>query len=100
MVLRALVALRGWPTAARFGEQAQAAAGCLLAASARIDPAFQNSCLAGLALLRGSGEVDAGFYALTVDRALVSHGRRQRYGTRGSSSRAAGWSRKWRIRRV
>ena len=79
--LRSLIALRGWPTTTRFGEHAQAAAGWLLAFSARIDPGFQDRCLLLLTRLLETGEVEAGFYAFTVDRVLVTQGRRQRYGT-------------------
>jgi len=85
--LRSLIALRGWPTTARFGEYAQAAAGWLLAFSARIDPGFQDRCLLLLAQLFDAGEVEGGFYAFTVDRVLVTQGRRQRYGTQVPADR-------------
>ncbi|HTJ72685.1 MAG TPA: DUF6624 domain-containing protein [Actinospica sp.] len=79
--LRNLIALPGWPTTRRFGEYAQAAAGWLLAFSARIDPGFQRRCLLLLAQLLETGEVEGDFYGFTVDRVLVSQGRRQLYGT-------------------
>ena len=79
--LKSLIAQRGWPTSTRFGEHAQAAAGWLLAFSARIDPDFQDRCLLLLARLLETGEVEGGFYAFTVDRVLISQGHRQRYGT-------------------
>lgn len=85
--LKALIAARGWPTCARYGVRAQAAAGWLLAVSARIEPAFQNACLDVLEGLIEIGWVDAGFYAFTVDRVLVTQGRRQRYGTQGYERR-------------
>lgn len=88
--LRILVALRGWPTARRFGERAQAAAGWLLAFSARVDPGFQDRCLLLLARLLETGEVEGGFYAFTVDRVLVTQGRRQRYGTQVHADRRLG----------
>jgi hypothetical protein len=79
--LRSLIALRGWPTSSRFGEYGQAAAGWLLAFSARIDPGFQDRCLLLLARLLETGEVKGHFYAFTVDRVLMTQGRCQRYGT-------------------
>jgi hypothetical protein len=79
--LRNLIALRGWPTTKRFGEYAEAAAGWLLAFGARIDPDFQRRCLLLLAQLLETGEVEGHFYGFTVDRVLVTQGRRQRYGT-------------------
>ena len=79
--LRLLVDLRGWPTAERFGEHGQAAAGWLLAFSARTDWGLQDRCLALIARLREHGQVDGHFYAFTVDRVLIGRGRRQRYGT-------------------
>jgi hypothetical protein len=88
--LRSLIALRGWPTTMRFGEHAEAAAGWLLAFSARIDPGFQNRCLLLLARLLETGEVEGGFYAFTVDRVLVTQGRRQRYGTQVPADRHLG----------
>ena len=79
--LRNLIALSGWPTTRRFGEYAEAAAGWLLAFSARIDRGFQRRCLLLLAQLLETGEVEGHFYGFTVDRVLVTQGRRQRYGT-------------------
>lgn len=79
--LRNLIALCGWPTTRRFGEYAEAAAGWLLAFSARTDPVFQRRCLLLLAQLLAAGEVEGHFYGFTVDRVLVTQGRRQRYGT-------------------
>lgn len=85
--LRNLIAQCGWPTARRFGEYAQAAAGWLLAFSARVDPVFQRRCLLLLAQLLDAGEVEGDFYGFTVDRVLVSQGRRQRYGTQVHGNR-------------
>jgi hypothetical protein len=88
--LKALIAGRGWPTCARYGVRAQAAAGWLLAVSARIDPGFQNACLDVLEGLLEIGWVDAQFFAFTVDRVLVTQGRGQRYGTQGYERRRRG----------
>ena len=85
--LKALIGVHGWPGAARFGQNAQAAAGWLLAVSAGIDPGFQNSCLDLLEGLLEVAGLDAQFYAFTVDRVLVSQGRVQRYGTQGFERR-------------
>lgn len=79
--LKQVVEACGWPTPARFGEIVSAAAGWLLAFSARTDPPFQDECLQLLGRLLGDGEVDADYFAFTTDRVLISRGRAQRYAT-------------------
>lgn len=70
----------GWPGAARFGEEAAAAA-WLIAQHAIGLPALQRRCLAALELAAANGGVSAVHAAFLGDRIRVLEGRPQRYGT-------------------
>lgn len=79
--LKEVIEARGWPVPARFGEQAQVAAGWLLTFDAADDPEFQNACLDLMGKAAAEGAVDAEFFAFITDRVLLTQGRAQRYGT-------------------
>jgi hypothetical protein len=78
--MRQVVAERGWPGRSAIGEDGAHGA-WLLVQHADADVAFQTECLAKMAPLVATGEVDGTDYAYLTDRVALASGRKQRFGT-------------------
>ncbi len=77
--LKQIVKEKGWPTIAMVGIDASNAAMLILNHTA--DRAWQQQLLPQLTLLSDTDKIDPSGLALVVDKALVSAGKLQRYGT-------------------
>lgn len=77
--LKQIVKEKGWPTIAMVGIDASNAAMLILNHTA--DRAWQQQLLPQLTLLADTDKIDPSGLALVVDKALVSAGKLQRYGT-------------------
>jgi len=87
--LKALVAEKGFPTAAQVGERGVREA-WLLAQHADKAPAFQAALLPVLEQRHASGDLDGSDLARFTDRVLKAHGQPQRYGTQFTPREWAG----------
>ncbi len=77
--LKQIVKVKGWPTIAMVGIDASNAAMLILNHTA--DRAWQQQLLSQLTQLSDTDKIDPSGLALVVDKALVSAGKLQRYGT-------------------
>lgn len=78
--MKVIVRTYGWPTFAMVGKRGAVAA-WFLVQHADHDVGWQERCRARMERAVAERQAPPEFYAMLVDRVLVNHGKRQRYGS-------------------